>query len=93
MRRLAWPIFALAVLATAYSAYAALFFAWVTATPLTPPQLAQAQFYAYVWSASAATSAVVAIIDFVFIIRRRERGSHLQGFDVVTDAPGDPAAR
>jgi hypothetical protein len=41
-----------------YSLYMTAFFAWVTATPLTPAQLRSAQLHCYGWFASLILSAV-----------------------------------
>jgi hypothetical protein len=90
VRATAWIIFVLSVLAILFCGYAFLFWAWVTATPLTPAQLARAQYNANVWLGLAALSLVVAIVALVWAIRLGRR-KVLSGFDVVQGS-GGPAA-
>ena len=82
--RSAWLIFVLAVLSTLFCGYALVFWAWVTATPLTPAQLARAQYNAYVWFGLAALSFATAVASLVWGLRRRRR-KRASGFDVVPD--------
>jgi len=91
VRAIAWIIFGLSVLGILYCGYAFLFWAWVTATPLTPTQLARAQYIANVWFGLAALSLAAAVLALVWAIRlgRRKR---CRGFDVVPSS-GGPAAR
>jgi hypothetical protein len=74
MRVIAWIIFVLTVLSILFCGYAFLFWAWVTATPLTPAQLARAQYNAHVWLGLAAVSLIAAVIVLIWIIRLRRRG-------------------
>jgi hypothetical protein len=89
MRAVAWVIFVLSVLAIFFCGYAFLFWAWVTATPLTPAQLSRAQYNAYVWFGLAALSLVAAVVTLVWAIRLGRR-KVLVGFDVVP-SNGGPA--
>lgn len=71
----------LGVLATLLCAYSCAFWSWVTATPLTPSQLARAKYNANVWLTLTALSLAISIIVVVVVVRRsrtRERG-----FDVL----------
>ena len=90
VRAIAWVIFVLSLLATFFCGYAFLFWAWVTATPLTPAQLARAQYNAYVWAALAVASLVAAVIALVWAIRLGRRKLP-GGFDVVPSGGGPPA--
>ena len=90
MRAIAWIIFVLSVVAIPFCGYAFLFWAWVTATPLTPPQLARAQYNANVWFGLAALSVVVAVVALVWAIRLGRR-KVLSGFDVVPGSGGTAA--
>jgi hypothetical protein len=89
VRAIAWTMFVLSVLAIFFCVYSFLFFAWLTATPLTPAQLARAQWDAYVWLALAGVSLVAAIIALIFAIRLSRR-KVAKGFDVIIS--GGPAA-
>lgn len=90
MRAIAWIIFVLSVLAILFCAYAFLFWAWVTATPLTPAQLSRAQYNAYVWFGLAALSLVAAVVALVWAIRLGRR-KVLTGADVVPRSGGSAA--
>lgn len=83
MRAIAWIIFVLAAVAVLFCGYAFLFWAWVTATPLTAGQLARTEYNANVWLGSTALSLVVAIVALVWAIRLSRR-KMLSGFDVVS---------
>ena len=83
MRYAAWTILIIAVVVMGYSAYLFAFFAWVTATPVTPSQLAQAQLYANAWFMVMCVCASVAILDVVFIVGRYRRRPQSRGFDVI----------
>jgi hypothetical protein len=61
--------FAIFAIAAGYSAYAFLFFAWVTATPITPEQLKQAQHLASVWFFVFCASFLLAVVSVVLFIR------------------------
>jgi uncharacterized membrane protein len=90
VRAIAWIIFVLSVLAILFCGYAFLFWAWVTATPLTPAQLARAQYNAYVWFGLAALSLIASVVALDWAIRLGRR-KVLSGFDVVPGT-GGPAA-
>jgi ammonia channel protein AmtB len=90
VRAIAWIIFVLSLLAILFCGYAFLFWAWVTATPLTPAQLARAQYNAYLWAGLAGASLVAAVIALFGAIRLGRRRLH-SGFDVVPSS-GGPAA-
>ena len=47
-------------LLAAYAAYAAIFFGWLTATPLSKAQLSQTQYRAEIWSAVFSISLIAA---------------------------------
>jgi hypothetical protein len=68
VRAIAWIIFVLSVLAIFFCGYAFLFWAWVTATPQTPAQLARAQYNANVWLRLAALSLVAAVVALIWAI-------------------------
>ena len=90
MRAFAWIIFVLSLLAILFCGYAFLFWAWVTATPLTPAQLARAQYNAHVWLGLAALSLIAAVVALVWAIRLGRR-KVLSGFDVVPRSGGAAA--
>jgi len=79
VRAIAWTIFVLSLLAMLFCAYAFLFWAWVTATPLTPAQLARAQYNSNVWGGFAVASLVATAFALVWAIslgrQRLPRGS------------------
>jgi hypothetical protein len=84
MRTIAWIIFTLSVLGLLFCLYSYLFWTWVTATPLSPAQLARAQYNGKVWLALGAVSFVLAIVSLVVVIRSfKER----RGFPM--DPPND----
>ena len=82
MRVIAWLIFVLSLLASLYCGHAFLFWAWLTATPLTPTRLAQAQYNANVWLSLTAASVLAAVASFVWVIRLGRRPAS-RGFEVM----------
>jgi hypothetical protein len=83
VRGLAWVIFILAVAGILFCGYAYFFWAWVTATPLTPAELGRAQYNAYAWLALAGLSLVAAVVAFVFAMRQgRRKVGH--GFQILS---------
>ena|ERR1700722_10287986 len=72
-------ILGIAVCAFLGCMYAFLFFAWLTATPLTPQQIARAQYDANVWLVLAGLSVAAGVIDLIVLFRPRKRG---RGFPV-----------
>ena len=93
MRAIAWIIFVLSIVAILFCGYAFLFWAWATATPLTPAQLARAQFNAKVWLGLAALSLIAAVGALVWAIRLGRRRKVLSGFDVVPGSGGSSLAK
>ena len=83
MRVVAWLIVVLGILGTLYFGYVTLYWAWVTATPLTPAGLARAQRNFYFCLALTGASFVGAIVALVFAVRSA-RGKARRGFDVLT---------
>ena len=81
MRVVVWLIFVLAVLATFYLGYLTLFWAWVTATPLSPAGLARAQRNFYFCLALTGASFVSAIVALILAARSARRKVR-RGFDV-----------
>src|SRR5215210_1721507 len=90
VRAIAWIIFVLSVFAILFCGYAFLYWGWLTATPLTPAQLARAQYNANVWLGLAALSLVAAVVARVWAIRLGRR-KVLRGFDVVPRSGGPRA--
>lgn len=82
MRAIAWLTFVLSLFATLYCGYAFMFWAWLTATPLTPVRLAYAQYNAKVWLGLMAASFLGAAASLVWAIRLRTRPTP-RGFDVI----------
>ena len=86
MRVVAWLIVVVVgILGTLYFGYATLYWAGVTATPLTPAGLSRAQrnFYLYLCLALTASSFVGAIGALVFAVRSAP-GKVRRGFDALT---------
>ncbi len=73
VRAIARIIFVLYVIAIPFCGYAFVFWAWVTATPLIPAQLARAQYNANVWLGLAALSLVAAVVALIWAIRLGRR--------------------
>ncbi len=72
-----------AVVGAGFSLHAAAFFAWVTATPISPAELAHARWLHFLWLAAVGvclTVFVTACVWFLKLIRREERS---RGFDVI----------
>jgi ammonia channel protein AmtB len=90
VRAVAWIIFVVSVLAVLFCSYTYLFWAWVTATPLTPPQLARAQYNAHVWLGLAAAAFVAAVVALVCAIRLGRRNVP-SGFPVLPTGRGPDA--
>jgi len=83
MRIVAWSLLLLSILGLLVSLYSAAFFAWLTATPLTPPQLARARYDFYFWLVIGGGCVCVAVICVIVLVRhgRRVRA----GFEVIHD--------
>jgi heme exporter protein D len=84
-----WTAFVLSLSAILFCSYSFLYFARVTATPLTSAQLARARYDAHVWLALVGLGVVTAIISLVLAIRLR-RPKVLTDFEVlpISDGPG-----
>jgi hypothetical protein len=61
----------IALVVGACAAYQAAYWAWVTATPVTPERLEAAQHRAYAWLAVAMACAVVVVTMLVRAVRGR----------------------
>ncbi|HEV8607395.1 MAG TPA: hypothetical protein VGQ99_18815 [Tepidisphaeraceae bacterium] len=70
----------LGVLFTLFSCYSYVFWGWVTATPLTPPQLKRAQFNAHAWLILTLLGVLISVWLIVMISRRKKES---RGFPVV----------
>jgi hypothetical protein len=82
MRWIVWAVFTIAVTASLFCGYAYAYWAWVTATPLTPAQLARAQYNAHVWLTLAGLCVAVAGGALIIALRHGRRGD-TRGFQVI----------
>jgi hypothetical protein len=64
----AWIAFGLSALSLIYCGYMFVFWAWVTATPLTPAQLSNAQYRGNAWMGLAGLSLVASIGALAFAL-------------------------
>jgi hypothetical protein len=65
---------AIFVIAAGYSAYEFLFFAWVTATPVTAEQLKRAQYHAKIWFVIFCISLLLVAATIVLAIMASIKG-------------------
>jgi len=70
-----WVGIAGSIVLTVYAGYEALFFAWLTATPLTADQLKRAQQHCYAWFAIGVLSAASTAILSVLALRAGSRSA------------------
>jgi hypothetical protein len=61
------------ILASGFELYASLYFAWLTAAPLSPGQLARAQYDCYCWFAFFVVSILLSIWIAVNMVRLRRK--------------------
>lgn len=62
--------------------YNVAFWAWITATPVSPARLQQAQRYHYLWLSLSGLAFAIAVGCIVALIRTR-RGKNHSGFEVI----------
>ena len=75
IRAAAWLVFALSPIGVLWGCYAFVFFAWLTATPLAPPELRNAQDSATLWLMSPGLNLIVAVVALSVADGYRRRGS------------------
>jgi TRAP-type C4-dicarboxylate transport system permease small subunit len=61
------------ILVSGFALYSSLYFAWLTATPLSAGQLARAQYDCYFWFALFVVAILLSIFVVVRIIRLRRK--------------------
>lgn len=72
-RRVAIIGFVLSLLFTAFALYAVAFWAWVSATPLSPAQRSRVEYNYYVWLLLAGVGIVSTVTSAVIADRKRKR--------------------
>ena len=61
------------ILVSAFALYSSLYFAWLTATPLSTGQLARAQYDCYFWFALFVLALLLSIFVIVRMVRLRRK--------------------